>query len=149
MTRFARTALLPLLAVALTAGTAAGTARADASPWPTPDASWSETDWAAFSENLVVALATDNDGLQQSALQMIVRYGDRLDVRDAAFDVIRMFRDHRDPRVRRLAAVACTQLGSGWALGFLRMAEPFERDARVRATLQSIARADALLAKDG
>lgn len=140
MTRFARTALLPVALFAL----AAGTARADVSLWPTPDASWTETDWAAFSENLVVALGTDNDGLQVSALQMIVRYGERLDVRDAAFDVIRMFQNHRDPRVRRMAAVGCTRLKSGWALGFLRMSEPFERDARVRATLQSIVRSQAL-----
>lgn len=139
----ARRTLLPFAALALLAVPV----RADTHPWPTPDAAWTEADWAAFSENLVVGLATDNEGLKLSALQMIVRYGDRLDVQAAAFDVIRMFQDHQDQRVRRLAVVACGQLKSNWAMGFLRMSESFERDARVRATIQSIVRNQALLTK--
>ena len=140
----ARRALLPFVVLAFLSGPAF----ADTHPWPTPDASWVEADWAAFSENLVVGLASDNEGLKLSALQMIVRYGDHLDVQAAAFDVVRMFQDHRDQRVRRMAAVACSRLKSGWAMGFLRMSEPFERDARVRTTLQSIVRNQALLTKE-
>lgn len=141
----ARRTLLPLAALALFAGPA----RADSSSWPTPDETWAETDWVAFSENLVVGLGGDNEGLKLSALQMIVRYGDHLDVRAAEFDVIRLFQDHPDQRVRRLAAVACGRLKSNWAMGFLRMAEPFERDARVRATIRSLVRSQALLTKTG
>lgn len=115
--------------------------------WPTPRPTWSEADWSAFSENLVAGLASDNEGLKLSALQLIVEHGERLDVRAAEFDVIRLFQDHHDQRVRRLAAVACSHLKSGWAMGFLRMSEPFERDARVRATLRSIVRSQALLTK--
>src|SRR5690606_2832133 len=96
---------------------------ATASPWPTPEPTWTETDWKAFSVNLVRALATDNDGLRASALQLIVRYGDRLDVRDATFDVVRIYRSHPNERMRRLAAVSCTHLKSEWAVSFLRMSE--------------------------
>lgn len=116
--------------------------------WPTPQPTWSEADWSAFSRNLVAGLAGDNEGLKLSALQLIVEHGDRLDVRAAEFDVIRLFQDHRDQRVRRLAAVACSRLKSGWAMGFLRMSEPFERDAHVRETLRSIVRNQALLARE-
>lgn len=107
-------------------------------PLPTPEATWKAADWDAFSQNLVAALAGENEGLKLSALQMIVRHGEHLDVRDAEFEVVRLFRDHPDRQVRRLAAVACSELKSGWAMGFLRMSEDFEKDDRVRATIHSL-----------
>lgn len=136
--------LLAALAVALLAGPAFAGPLA----WPTPKPTWTEADWRTFSQNLVVGLASDNEGLKLSALQMIVEYGDRLDVRAAEYDVVRLFRGHPDRQVRRLAAIACSRLHSNWAMGFLRMSEPFEPDARVRATIQSIVRNQALLTKE-
>ena len=140
----------PCLAVAvLLVGLGGAPALAGPDGWPTPQPTSSETDWSAFSENLVVGLAGDNEGLKLSALQLIVEHGDRLDVRAAEFDVVRLFQNRHDQRVRRLAAVACSRLKSDWAMGFLRMAEPFERDARVRTTLRSIVRTQTLLTKVG
>ena len=109
-----------------------------ASPLPTPQPTWQAADWQAFSQNLVVALASENEGVKLSALQLIVHHGERLDVRAAQFDVAELFRSHPDQRVRRLAAVACSRLRSEWAMGFLRLSEPFERDAQVRATIRSL-----------
>jgi hypothetical protein len=75
---------------------------------------------------------------------MIIRYGDRLDVRASAFDVARLYRDHRDERMRHLAAVACLHLNDDWAVGYLRMSEPFERSARVLHSIRALlAEADA------
>ena len=109
-----------------------------ANPLPTPQPSWEAADWQAFSQNLVTALASDNEGVKLSALQLVVHYGDRLDVRAAQFEVAKLFRSHQDQRVRRLAAVACSRMKSPWAMGFLRLSEPFERDAQVRATIRSL-----------
>lgn len=132
-----------LFTLALAVGLAAPSF-ADTPELPTPAPAWAEAEWAAFSTNLVHALASDNEGLKASALQMIVRYGDHLDVRAAEFDVVRLFRSHRDERVRRLAAVACTRLKSRWAVGFLRQSESFERSERVRGTIRALlAEADA------
>lgn len=117
-------------------GCAALPARADA--FPTPRASWAAADWDTFSQNLVAGLQDGNEGVKLSALQMIIRYGDHLDVRAAEFEVVRLFRGHEDRQVRRLAAVACSRLKSDWAMGFLRMSEAFEKDDRVQATIHSL-----------
>ena len=39
-----------------------------------------KVNWESFSVNLVKALDTKNDGLQQSAMGLIIRYADSLDV---------------------------------------------------------------------
>ena len=106
--------------------------------FPNPQPTWTATDWSVFSENLVAGLQGDNEGVKLSALQMIVRYGKHLDVRDSQFEVVELFRSHPDRQVRRLAAIACRELKSEWAVGFLRMSEPFEKDERVRATIHSL-----------
>ncbi len=127
-----------LVLFALMLACAALPARADSPVFPAPQPSWTAADWNAFSQNLVAALAGDNEGVKLSALQMIVRHGERLDVRAAQFDVVRLVRGHPDRRVRRLAAVACGCLKSRWAIGFLRQSEPFEKDDQVRATMRSL-----------
>ena len=132
------TALLLLLVLAFAAPALAGPTSSDAPEWPTPEATWKKADWDAFSENLVVGLASDNDGLRASALQMIVRYGDKLDVRDATFDVVKIYRSHPDERMRRLAAVACPHLNDEWAMSFLRMSEPFEGSDTVLQTVRAL-----------
>lgn len=132
--------LLLILAVAL----------ATASPlYATPDspaladpaettADLSTVDWEAFSTNLVRALASDNDGLHVSAMQLIIKYGDRLDVDRARFDVMRLYRDHDDDRVRRMAVVTLGTMQNGWALGFLTRSIDFEKNPAVRHTMQAV-----------
>jgi hypothetical protein len=88
--------------------------------------------WAAFSENLVVALKSDNLGVQCSALQHVAAYGgDRVDVRGARFEVVRLFRDHPDKRVRMSALAALTQLDDPWVTDFLFRSARFEREPRL------------------
>lgn len=97
-----------------------------------------EDKWDQFSENLVVALKSDNPGLQQSAMQMVIRYEGRLDVKEAVFDVMRVFRNQDETCVRRLALVALVNMNSDWALGFLERQPRFEDNDTIRKHLQSI-----------
>ena len=127
-----------LLVLVVTAPAFAGPSASEAPAWPTPEATWKQADWDAFSENLVQGLATDNDGLRASALQMIVRYGDNLDVRDATFDVVEIYRSHPNERMRHLAAVTCAHLNDEWAMSFLRMSEPFEGSDIVLHTVRAL-----------
>ena len=99
-----------------------------------------ETDarWLRFSKGLVASLRSTNDGVVQSALQHVITYGDRVRVRGAEFDVVRVYREHRDDRMRRMAVVAIGKMGSPWALGFLQRSLPFERSASVRHTMKGV-----------
>jgi hypothetical protein len=90
------------------------------------------TDWQRFSVNLVKAFKVPNDGLHQSAMGMIIRYADKLDVDDAVFDIVRIFRSHKDSRVRQLALVTLHKMQNAWAMDFLKRHYKFERDAAIR-----------------
>ena len=63
--------------------------------------------WEAFNENLIKAIHSDNEGLREGALVQITRYGDFLEFPElTVFEVMRMYRDHEDPQIKRLAIVA-------------------------------------------
>jgi hypothetical protein len=87
-----------------------------------------EVDWKAFSKNLVNALQSDNTGLQQSAMQMIIRYGDKLNVKDGLFKVVHIYRRDDNRSVRLLALGAIAQMNSNWAMYFVKRGIKFESD---------------------
>jgi len=91
-----------------------------------------EVNWEAFSKNLVMALGSSNEGLQMSAMGMIIRYGDNLSVKDGVFDVMKIFRNHKDHRVRILAMVTLNKMGCDWAMYVLKRNIKFETDERVK-----------------
>lgn len=84
------------------------------------------TNWDAFSKNLVMAIASGNDGLQQSAMQQIITYSDYLDVENARFDLVHLYRFHNNERVRQLAVVTLHKIGNKWAMDFLKRNLKFE-----------------------
>lgn len=88
--------------------------------------------WDAFSKNLVRAIQHGNEGLQQSAMCMIIRYGDNLNVKDARFDIVRIFRSHKNPKVRQLALVALYKIQDPWAMYFLSRNIRFEKDEAIK-----------------
>jgi hypothetical protein len=90
-----------------------------------------EDKWNAFSKNLVRAIQSSNEGLQISAMSMIIRYGDSLYVKDAVFDLVKIFRNHSDQRVRRLAMVTLYKIQDGWAMYFLRRNRQFEKNQTI------------------
>lgn len=90
-----------------------------------------EDKWEAFSKNLIKAVESTNEGLQISAMRMIILYNDNLDVKDAAFDLVRIFRNHPDQRVRRLAMVTLYYIQNDWAMYFLKRNRQFEKDKAI------------------
>ena len=87
-----------------------------------------EVDWEAFGKNLVKAIQSNNEGLQRSAMCMIIRYADYLDVKEAKFDIVRVFRSHKNPKVRQLAMVTLYHMQDAWAMGFLKRNIKFEKN---------------------
>lgn len=107
-----------------------------------PDIEADETAWAQFGDNLVMALKSDNDGLKISALHHIAQFGERLDVRDARFEMVRLFRDHKDQRVRMLALAALSKARDAWIADFLHRTARFESDTHMAGLIYHAALAN-------
>lgn len=98
----------------------------------------SEVQWDAFSNNLVKAFTTDNEGVKLAALQLVIKYSDYVDVHQARFDMMRLYRDHKDNNVRRMAVVALGSIDNRWAIHFFERAVHFEQCESVRHTMQAV-----------
>lgn len=95
--------------------------------------------WDTYSDNLEHALASDHDGVRQGALRMIIFYGDNLSIsRTGVYDVVRIYRNHADDRLRRMAVVALGQTGDAWALDFLKRSVRFEQSPEIRHTIYAV-----------
>jgi hypothetical protein len=91
-----------------------------------------EIDWEAFSKNVIKNLATNNDGVRISALQNIIENGDKLNVDDAVFDIMSMYRNSKNQKVRQLAVVALHKIHNEWAMGFLKRNLKFETNPTIK-----------------
>jgi hypothetical protein len=78
-----------------------------------------KVNWDAFSINLVIALKSNHPGLQESAMQRIIRYSDSLNVDDAVYDIALIFRFDDNPQLRRLAMVTLSKINTDHSLGYL------------------------------
>ena len=76
----------------------------------------SDKDWNTFSQNLVVTLKSNHDALKQSAMQRIIQYSHKVDVKDAAFDIYNVYRFNDNQNLRRLALVALYNTNYNWAM---------------------------------
>lgn len=94
--------------------------------------------WEAFSTNLVAALQSDMDGVKSAAMQMVIRYGDQVNVDKALFDVVRIYRDHENDNMRRMAVVALGAMDNAWGLDFLERSQRFEKSPKVQQTLYAV-----------
>lgn len=110
-----------------------------ASPKPVDGAARPAFDWDRYGNCICAALSSGHDGLRQGALRMLIMYGDAIEVpRAAVLEVVRMYRDHRDEHVRRMAVVALGRIDDAWALDFLRRSLAYERCPEVLATMQAV-----------
>lgn len=88
--------------------------------------------WRRASAGLSLALRSDNDGLRHSALQHIACYGPHLSLSEEnMFEIVRLFRDSADERVRLAALGALVHVESGWVTDFLARSARFERSPRM------------------
>jgi hypothetical protein len=91
-----------------------------------------DTDWALFSEALVEAMHTPNQGVRLGALQQIATYGSHLEVDEVLFDIVRIYRDASNQNCRILALMALASLEDPWAMDFLERSARFEKNDRIR-----------------
>lgn len=102
--------------------------------------------WQKYAGQLSGALASGHDGLQQGALRMIIQYGNYMQFKRAAvFDAVRIYRNHRNDNMRRMAVVAVGEMHDPWAFDFLKRSVPFEKTSRVHHTILSVLNAHGML----
>jgi hypothetical protein len=90
-----------------------------------------KVDWELVSENLVIAIQSDNPGLQQAAMRLVIQYADNLDVDDAVLDMMRIYRFSDDSKMRQLALVTLHKIGSEYAMDFAKRNLKFETDEKI------------------
>ncbi len=99
-------------------------------------ATLSTRDWRAYGERLAAALTSSTEGMAQSALQRIIQYGDFVPAtRQTVMEVVTIYRNNEDDRIRRMAVVALGKLGDDWSMVYLKRAVHFEKNPEVRHTI--------------
>ncbi|MBO6576490.1 MAG: hypothetical protein JJ896_12745 [Rhodothermales bacterium] len=95
-------------------------------------------DVAAISDALSQALTSDHRGLESAALRLVIAYGGVIELnRAAVIEMVRLYRDHKDSRVRQMAVVAIAATGDNWGIDFLERSEAYEADPAVLRTLKA------------
>ncbi len=105
---------------------------------PAPATQMTSEQWTSFSGSLVAALATDHEGLQQGAMRLALQYSYDVDIRGALVDVMRIYRNHEEESVRRLAVVTLGSMNSTLAVNYLRLNEAFEDSETIRRTIRAV-----------
>lgn len=91
-----------------------------------------KVNWEAFSENLVIAIKSGHPGLQNSAMQQIIRYSDSLVIDNAVYPIVQIFRFNDNSRVRRLAMVALAKVNTDKAISYLYKYMKFEDNVAIK-----------------
>lgn len=97
-----------------------------------------EEKWEVFSDQIVRALKSRHDGLQEGALRMIIQYGENLDVSDARYELTRIYRSAKNENLRRMAIVAMGSLQDDWAFNYLYQRAREEKSPLLRQTIHAV-----------
>ena len=98
-----------------------------------------EVDWDSFSKNLCANLASDNHGVKQSAMQLIIKYADKLTINDdAIFNLVRVYRWEKDVKYRQMALVTLYSTKDKWVMDFLKRSLRFEDNPVLKHTIAAI-----------
>ena len=95
-------------------------------------------EWNTFSDNLVQALRSDNDGLKASAMQMIIKHQGKVWVHEAAYDIYVIFKEHENAKMRQLALVALYKMQNDWFLDSIKADFEEETNPAIRHQLLAI-----------
>ncbi len=97
-----------------------------------------KVNWALYSKNLIKALKHKNLGLKISALQHVIHHKDNINVDPAVIDIVRLYRSHKDERVRQLALVTLHAMGNDWAIGIIKRDFRFENSPQIKRIMLAI-----------
>jgi hypothetical protein len=87
--------------------------------------------WGTVSENLVSALQSDNPGLQQSAMRLIIQHADKVNVDEAVINMMGLYRYSDNTKVRQLALVTLHKIQNQYAMDFVKRNLKYETDEKI------------------
>ncbi|MCH8128005.1 hypothetical protein IIC38_18955 [candidate division KSB1 bacterium] len=95
--------------------------------------------WVTFSKNLAANLASENSGVKQSAMKLIIIYGDKLKLDDEAiFELIEIYNREKDVKYRQMALVTLYSLKNKWAMEFIKQSYEFEKNSVLKHTIAAM-----------
>ena len=104
-----------------------------------PVYSQENVNWLSFSKNLAANLASENTGVKQSAMQLIIKYSDKLELDDdSIFELVRVYRWEKDVKYRQMALVTLHSLKDKWAIEFIKQSYNFEYDPVLKHTIAAM-----------
>ncbi len=104
-----------------------------------PVYSQENVNWVSFSKNLAANLASENTGVKQSAMQLIIKYSDKLELDDdSIFELVRVYRWEKDVKYRQMALVTLHSLKDKWAIEFIKQSYNFEYDPVLKHTIAAM-----------
>ena len=95
-------------------------------------------DWDKYGKRLVEALKSTHEGLQLSAMQHAIRYGDSLDVVLARYVVMDKFMNHKSRKVRQLALATLAQIDNPLDIGLLELHLKWEKDPVIKKMIAKV-----------
>lgn len=106
--------------------------------WSNSSAQENPVDWNAVSKNLVRSLTTGNEGLRQSAMDFYIQHADKLDINDAVYEVMHVYRNSKNDREQKLALVTLYKMQNKWAMEFLKVDLRFQDSAELKRMVAAI-----------
>ena len=64
-------------------------------------------------------------------MKKVIAYADKLNISDVALELVRLYRNHKDERVRQLALVIINATNNDWAAGIVKRDYGFEKSAKI------------------
>ena len=90
-----------------------------------------DVDWDLISENLVNGIESDNPGVQQASMRLVIQHADKLDMDNAIMEMMAIYRFSDDRKMRQLALVTLHKIGSEYAMDFAKRNMEFESDEKI------------------
>lgn len=94
--------------------------------------------WDLVNKQLVHSLQSQNESMQQCAMQCVINWSDWVNVDDATFDLLRIFRFNENQKVRQMALMTLFKMNNDYARDRMKMFIKFEKNPRIKKSLEYI-----------
>ena len=99
-------------------------------------AQYEKVNWKLVNKQLVHSLKSQNETIQQCAMQCVIAWSEWVNVDDAVFDVMRIFRYHEDQKVRQMALMTLYKMNNDYARDRMKMFIKFEDNPKIKRSLE-------------